>query len=195
MNVWWFWCVLDKKWQTLNSKLNAAGRAVDSKPRWFFFYRPQRSCGKVMFSQLSVILSTGGCLADNQPRGTYTHTPTHTADVYCSGRYASYWNAFLFTPSLASHKTKLIHSGTTWWTNLHPGSDGWKNRTKIRINWLGTSTEFKTQIPPFVSLVQRRRWIDFYLSRAGVTFSNTPLCDSNLFPYIGMHSVSLWDFA
>ena len=28
------------------------------------FYRPQRSCGKVMFLHLSVILSTGGCLAD-----------------------------------------------------------------------------------------------------------------------------------
>ena len=25
-----------------------------------YFYRPQRSCGKVMFSQASVILSTGG---------------------------------------------------------------------------------------------------------------------------------------
>ena len=29
----------------------------------FYFYRPQRSCGKVMFSQASVILFTGGgCL-------------------------------------------------------------------------------------------------------------------------------------
>ena len=31
------------------------------------FYRPQRSCGKVMFLHLSVILSTGGCLADTPP--------------------------------------------------------------------------------------------------------------------------------
>ena len=27
------------------------------------YYRPQRSCGKVIFSQVSVILSTGGCLS------------------------------------------------------------------------------------------------------------------------------------
>ena len=35
-----------------------------------FYYRPQRSCSKVMFSPLSVILfpGEGGCLADNTPR-------------------------------------------------------------------------------------------------------------------------------
>ena len=34
------------------------------------FYRPQRSCGKVMFLHLSVILFTGGgCLADSPPPG------------------------------------------------------------------------------------------------------------------------------
>ena len=27
----------------------------------YLYYRPQRSCGKVMFSQASVILFTGGC--------------------------------------------------------------------------------------------------------------------------------------
>ena len=30
------------------------------------FYRPQRSCGKVMFSQASVILFTGGCVAEGR---------------------------------------------------------------------------------------------------------------------------------
>ena len=34
-----------------------------------YYYRPQRSCGKVMFLHLSVILSTGG------GRGSATHTP------------------------------------------------------------------------------------------------------------------------
>ena len=45
-----------------------------------------------MFLHLSVILFTGGvvCLCP-PPRG---------ADGYCSGRYASYWNAFLFVAIL-----------------------------------------------------------------------------------------------
>ena len=84
-------------------------------------YRPQRSCGKVMFLHLSVILSTGGVSASvhagihphgqtppshppgqttpgrhplgRHPLGRYTLPPP--ADGYCSGRYTSYWNAFL----------------------------------------------------------------------------------------------------
>ena len=98
------------------------------------YYRPQRSYGKVIFSQASVSHSVhrGGCLADTLPRQTthrqtppadihpdrhpqadthrrhpprQTHTPGRhpppadtplPADGYCCGRYASYWNAFLF---------------------------------------------------------------------------------------------------
>ena len=65
---------------------------------WCNFYRPERSCGKVMFLHLSVILFTGG--------GTPSQ---HAPQVTCPGgvsikdprtvtsrRYASYWNAFLF---------------------------------------------------------------------------------------------------
>ena len=33
---------------------------ADQVQRWYNYYRPQRSCGKVMFSQASVILFTGG---------------------------------------------------------------------------------------------------------------------------------------
>ena len=52
-----------------------------------FYYRPQRSCGKVMFLHLSVILSTGGgALADTTPP---------QADGHYHRRYASYWNVFL----------------------------------------------------------------------------------------------------
>ena len=39
----------------------------------WFYYRPQRSWGKVMFLQVSVILLTGGCLP--QCMLGYTHTP------------------------------------------------------------------------------------------------------------------------
>ena len=45
-----------------------------------------RSCGKVMFLHLSVILFTGGGLCQGDP------LPPR---IVKSGRYASYWNAFL----------------------------------------------------------------------------------------------------
>ena len=81
-----------------------------------YIYRPQRSCGKVMFSQASVILSTGDVAEtplDRHPPGRHplcpVHAGIHTAslvhaginspppsDGHCCGRYASYWNAFLF---------------------------------------------------------------------------------------------------
>ena len=104
-----------------------------------FDYRPQRSCGKVMFLHLSVILFTGGCLPQCMLRythpwadilrvdtpcpvhagiHTFTPCPVHSGihiplpsacwdtpplpsacwdtHGYCCGRYASYWNAFLF---------------------------------------------------------------------------------------------------
>ena len=70
------------------------------------YYRPQRSCGKVLFLHLSVILVTGGvclsaCWDTHTPLGRHPKAGTPywadipPADGYCSGRYASYWNAFL----------------------------------------------------------------------------------------------------
>ena len=58
------------------------------------FYRPQLSCSKVMFSQASVTLFTGGEVWQTPP-GQTTPGQTPPADGYCSGRYESYWNAFL----------------------------------------------------------------------------------------------------
>ena len=70
-------------------------------------YHPQRSCGKVIFSQASVILSTGVCLPAI-PGQTSPWQADNTAppprDGYCSGRYASYWNAFL-----CEHIFRLSH--------------------------------------------------------------------------------------
>ena len=95
-----------------------------SQPLSANYYRPQRSWGKVIFSQASVILlirgvwwlapggclllGGGGCLVPGGvvtgPRGV---PPPGGAprgggvpggdprDGYCCGRYASYWNAFL----------------------------------------------------------------------------------------------------
>ena len=59
------------------------------------FYRPQRSCGKIMFLHVSVILSTvGGFVAGRHPLKALIPFSYGTATA--SGRYASYWNVFLF---------------------------------------------------------------------------------------------------
>ena len=54
------------------------------------------------------------------PLGRYPRAPgRHPRDCYCSGRYASYWNAFLF--NIAYYKT----GGNSWaapdgWDTVHP---------------------------------------------------------------------------
>ena len=60
------------------------------------FYRPQRTCGKVMFLHLCVILFTGGSLSRGGlcPGGTGLCQGDPPRTVTC-GRYASYSNAFL----------------------------------------------------------------------------------------------------
>ena len=71
-----------------------------------FYYRPIRSCGKVMFLHLSVILFTGGRgvwqTPQKQPSPPVAEPPLQNRhpnppprDSHCSGQYASYWNAFL----------------------------------------------------------------------------------------------------
>ena len=62
------------------------------------YYRPQHSCGNVMILHLSIILSTGGRglgVEGVYPSMHWGRHPPSPADGYCSGRYASYWNAFL----------------------------------------------------------------------------------------------------
>ena len=48
----------------LSMKINGEVRISVVSNKIFNLYHPQRSCGKVMFLHMSVILSTGGCLAD-----------------------------------------------------------------------------------------------------------------------------------
>ena len=77
------------------------------------YYRPQRSWGKVMFLQVSVILFTGGvCLSAcwdtipqsrHPPRSRHPQEQTPPRSSACweiwatSGQYESYWNPFLLT--------------------------------------------------------------------------------------------------
>ena len=61
------------------------------------FYRPQTKVwGKVMFLHLSVILSTGVVFGSPLGRQTPPLGRHPTGDGHCRGRYASYWNAFLY---------------------------------------------------------------------------------------------------
>ena len=78
---------------SLNHTKPMTGLYIMVSKQVLLFYRPQRSCGKVMFSKASVILFTGGYLVWQTPF-VGRHSPP-AADSYCSGRYASYWNAFL----------------------------------------------------------------------------------------------------
>ena len=78
---------------------------------------PKRSCGKVMFSQVCVQNSVHGGRGvhplGRQPSGRHPllgRHPLPRTDSYCSGRYASYWNAFLFL--LLTFHVKLLGG---WW--------------------------------------------------------------------------------
>ena len=84
-----------------------------------YIYRPQRSWGKVIFSQASVILSTGGgswSRGGAWSLGGAWRRPLR--DGYCCRRYASYWNAFLLMKCLFS-KTILRNSSRHWNKPVH----------------------------------------------------------------------------
>ena len=99
-----------------------------------YIYRPQRSWGKVIFSQASVILSTGGGPgpggAWSRGGGAWSWVGWGGAwswgvpggdpprDGYCCRRYASYWNAFLLMKCLFS-KTILRNSSRRWNKPVH----------------------------------------------------------------------------
>ena len=98
-----------------------------------FYYRPQRSWVKVMFLQASVILSTGGGLRQGNPPplarrpprqgdtplgadpprsrpppGTRPPREADSSIRSTSGRYASYWNAFLFFTVFTGNTTSVV---------------------------------------------------------------------------------------
>ena len=60
------------------------------------YYRPQHSCGKVMFSHASVILFVGEGVYPSMHWGRHPPWAPPLPDDHCSARYASYWNAFSF---------------------------------------------------------------------------------------------------
>ena len=113
----------------------------DKLTQCYYYYRPQRSWGKVISSQASVILSTGGGVHGGGMHGGGVHGGgmhgggVHGRGVhgggcawqgvvcdmhaspgryYCygirsmSGRYASYWNAFLLM-EIVQHARAFIN--------------------------------------------------------------------------------------
>ena len=72
--------------------------------KFILIFTVRNEVAKVMFFHPSVILFTGGeYLGRYPPRTRYTppdqvppRPGTPPEDGYCCGRYASYWNAFLF---------------------------------------------------------------------------------------------------
>ena len=58
-------------------------------------YRPQGSCGKVKFLHPLAGRPPGQTPLGRHPSGRQIPTPPLHGDGHCSGRYASYWNAFL----------------------------------------------------------------------------------------------------
>ena len=98
-----------------------------------FFYPPQCSCGKVMFLHLSVGHSVQSEVSSrHHPPG---QTPPlsrppcpvhagihHPPGGHCSGRYACYWNAFLYfatnnlSECLGEGKFNVLtFTGLRWW--------------------------------------------------------------------------------
>ena len=107
-------------YENAHSRSGHGYREMNLNNKFQHYYRPQTKFAKVMFLHVSVILSRGGipaCLAVLQAhtrgggrlRGLAGGLQAHTQggvsqhalsqtppDGYCCGRYASYWNAFLF---------------------------------------------------------------------------------------------------
>ena len=76
-----------------------------------YFYRQQRSCGKVMFLHLCVVQLTGGglCLGGSLSGGVSVRGSLSRGVSFqgvTSGRYASYWNAFLLDKYICYQKIK-----------------------------------------------------------------------------------------
>ena len=76
---------------------------------WIFTVR--NKVAKVMFLHLSVILFTGGvCLSACWDTTPPDQVPPPKADGYCCGRYASYWNAFLFRGGFRPYVLTILTS-------------------------------------------------------------------------------------
>ena len=81
-----------------------------------YFYRPQRSWGKVMFLHVSVILFTGGGGGGGTvcPTACWDTPPPQRSAYWeiwaTSGQYASYWNAILLLPANEVSGTQCFQS-------------------------------------------------------------------------------------
>ena len=75
-------------------------------------YRPQRSCEGYVFTGVCLSTRRGVCLSACWDT-THKHPPPEQKpppqrDGHCCGRYASYWNAFLFVLNLTSYSSLKV---------------------------------------------------------------------------------------
>ena len=86
-----------------------------------FFYRPQRSCSQRGCLPQCMLGYTTTPRADTPlarhppPEDRHPSPGRPPADGYCSGRYASYWNAFLFSLFFRIVHLKLLKVCTWSW--------------------------------------------------------------------------------
>ena len=141
------------------------GEWISVRESCFWSYSPGLASGitilvkrlKVMFLLASVILSTRGGLCPGGQRPISRQRPPRTVK---SGRYASYWNAFLFTcckesPGRYLPACLIAHTGTRSVTSplaarsiksFFKGGKGWNQKFTI----LNISTSWISQLPCMV---------------------------------------------
>ena len=107
--IWGTWCILLNTWMLFGCVISIArSNSIE------FHYRPQQSCGKVMFLCLSVIPFRGG---GSLSKKFYVKADFGQGDprtVTC-GWYASYWNTFLFSLFFVVYRAKITYVKYTPW--------------------------------------------------------------------------------
>ena len=85
-----------------------------------YYYRPQTKLREgYVFTGICHSVNRGGCLVREVPVGCLVETPR---DVHWCGRYASYWNTFLFNKIFTENcmKMKEIEPRTAMHVSLMP---------------------------------------------------------------------------
>ena len=161
------------------------------------YYRPQRSCSKVMFLHLSVILSTGGvCHPPRQtpPSWAETHradTPrqTHSLGRHPPGRHPPQGD----TPPLPSACWDMVNKGAVhillecilvWhivWRKLHGFKEKWTEGAQVFRHCKSQFwTEIKcTKLLPVSTTWQKNVIINYYRPQTKlvkVMFSQVSIC-------------------
>ena len=130
------------------------------------FYRPQRSCGKVMFSQASVILFTRGCVWQTPPG-------RHPPGRYPSGRHPTAQCMLGYTPPCPVHceafsvDAHVMPLGELYWYCWSPG-------LLQQLPWYARTHNMKTSFPNgFAHFINKQNKIKTQLQLKVLVMSGT----------------------